>query len=63
MAHDEMPILTGLRHVVETALEGAWDGASVRANAQEENLERSAILWSGGAALLRDGSVVKILHS
>jgi hypothetical protein len=67
MCLNEMPILAGLRHVVETVLEDAWDAAEARREARAaartmDGVDPS-VLWSGGAAVLRDGSVHKILHS
>ncbi len=63
MSTNEMPILAGLQQVVETALEGAWDGAEVRRETRPEKFANPRVFWSGGAAVLRDGSVQTILHS
>jgi hypothetical protein len=61
MARQEMPILAGLQHVIESALEGAWDGETRDENAKSR--VDPSLIWSGAAALLRDGSVHEILHS
>ncbi len=63
MLHGDMPILAGLRHVVETALEGAWDQAGARLEAPADDCDPAIFPWSGGAAVFRDGTVLKVLHS
>lgn len=63
MSRGDMPILAGLRHVVETALEGAWDKVGATREGADDELDPAAFPWSGGAALLRDGAVLKVLHS
>jgi hypothetical protein len=54
MGSDPMPILAGLRHVVESALEGEWDVA----------VSKSDIHWScDGVPRLREGATPKPLYS
>ncbi len=63
MSRGDMPILAGLRHVVETALEEAWDQVGATREEGDDDLDPAVFPWSGGAALLRDGAVLKVLHS
>jgi len=52
MGSDPMPILAGLRHVVESALEGEWD------------VSTPEIHWScDGVSHLSGGATVKPLYS
>jgi len=60
MGSDPMPILAGLRHVVESALEGEWDVASPKSGFTEN----TAIHWScDGVPRLREGATPKPLYS
>jgi len=60
MGSDPMPILAGLRHVVESALEGEWDvGAS-----KSDFREKTGIHWScDSIPRLREGATPKPLYS
>jgi hypothetical protein len=62
MDQHEMPILAGLQHVVEIALEDAWDGEARREEGAKQLID-PRLIWTGAAAVLRDGSVHEILHS
>jgi hypothetical protein len=55
MVRSEMPILTGLRHVVETALEDAWDATrDIARSAEAGALEQRRLRWEAGPrSLLR----------
>ncbi len=58
MGGDPMPILAGLRHVVESALEGEWDVAAPKAT------ENTEIHWScDRVQRLRGGATPKTLYS
>jgi hypothetical protein len=60
MGCDPMPILAGLRHVVESALEGEWDVAAPKPDVSE----RTEIHWScDSIAALRQGRAPKVLYS
>jgi hypothetical protein len=65
MFHSDMPILVGLRHVVETALEGAWDVSVEMARGAEAGLAKQRRLrWEAGPrVLLRRGPELKSLYS
>ncbi len=55
MIHDEMPILAGLRHVVEVALDGDWETPGQKSG---------EIHWPTGVAEPRFAKAsAKILHS
>lgn len=49
MVRSEMPILTGLRHVVETALEDAWDATRDIARAEAGAMEQRRLRWEAGS--------------
>ena len=58
MVRHEMPILAGLRHVVETALEGAWDASRDMArNARAGLDERRRLRWEAGPRGLLRGDL------
>lgn len=58
MVRHEMPILAGLRHVVETALEGAWDASRDMArNARAGLDERRQLRWEAGPRGLLRGDL------
>jgi hypothetical protein len=60
MGCDPMPILAGLRHVVESALEGEWDVAAPKADVTEN----TEIHWScDRVQRLRGGATSKTLYS
>ena len=60
MVSDPMPILAGLRHVVESALEGEWDVAV----SNSDFMEKAGIHWScDGIPRLREGATPKPLYS
>jgi hypothetical protein len=60
MGCDPMPILAGLRHVVESALEGQWDVATPKADVTE----RTEIHWScDRVPRLGGGATPKTLYS
>ena len=60
MGCDPMPILAGLRHVVESALEGEWDVAAPKADVTE----KTEIHWScDRVQRLRGGATPKTLYS
>jgi hypothetical protein len=63
MVQNEMPILAGLRHVVETALEGAWDASRDVARTAKAGLdERRLLRWEAGPrGLLRGEPELKSL--
>jgi hypothetical protein len=53
MVRSDMPILVGLRHVVETALEGAWDVSMDMARGAGAGLARRRGLgWRAGPQVL-----------
>jgi hypothetical protein len=53
MVRSDMPILVGLRHVVETALEGAWDVSMDMARGAEASLaRRRGLRWRAGPHVL-----------
>jgi hypothetical protein len=56
-----MPILAGLRHVVETALDGEWDVASEVVPSEAETT--TLITWPVGRARRSRGASVKMLYS
>jgi hypothetical protein len=60
--HD-MPILAGLRHVVHTALEGAWDMAGPKTDLPGDRLAQGEVNWAArGAALAQHDSMLKPVH-
>jgi hypothetical protein len=60
MGGDPMPILAGLRHVVESALEGEWDVAAPKPDVTE----KIGIHWSCDRVThLRQGEMPKTLYS
>jgi len=60
MVSDPMPILAGLRHVVESALEGEWDVAAPKPDVTE----KTEIHWScDRIASWRQGGIPKTLYS
>jgi hypothetical protein len=59
MTRHQTPILAGLRLVVESALEGAWDHAESRSPAAL----RAGAPWPHAAALRPEETPVKRLHS
>ena len=60
MGSDPMPILAGLRHVVESALEGEWDVATPKADVTE----KTEFHWScDRIPHVRAGATPKPLHS
>jgi hypothetical protein len=62
MLRNEMPILAGLRHVVETALEGAWEGSRDLVRGAEAEMAERGLQWKAGArAFLRGESELKSL--
>lgn len=62
MVRHDMPILAGLRHVVETALEGAWEGSRDLVRGAEAELAERRLQWEAGArALLRSEPELKSL--
>jgi hypothetical protein len=69
MVRSEMPILTGLRHVVETALEDAWDATwdatrDLARGAEAGAMEQRRLRWeAGGRSLLRRDSELKSAYS
>jgi hypothetical protein len=63
MVRSEMPILTGLRHVVETALEDAWDATRDIARAEAGAMEQRRLRWEAGPrALLRREPELKSVY-
>jgi hypothetical protein len=64
MVRHDMPILAGLRHVVHTALEGAWDIAGPKADAPRDRLAEGEVGWAARhATLLQSDALLKSLHS
>ena len=72
MFRHQMPILAGLRHVVQVALEGAWDSArevswdaaEARTDADGEVAQQRGIRWSGQrAAIMRNDPLLKAFCS
>ncbi len=75
MFRNQTPILAGLRHVVQVALEGAWDtreaasevawdAAGARTDADGEVSQQGKIRWSGQcASIMRSEPVLKGLCS
>lgn len=63
MVRSEMPILTGLRHVVETALEDAWDATRDIARAEAGAMEQRRLRWEAGPrSLLRREPELKSIY-
>jgi hypothetical protein len=61
MGGDPMPILAGLRHVVESALEGEWDASPASSS---DETDKTEIHWScDRISRLCEGATPKSLHS
>jgi len=64
MGCDPMPILAGLRHVVESALEGEWDVAEPKPETSLDAAEPNVIHWPcGRTPRLRQAAAPRNLHS
>jgi hypothetical protein len=61
MSCQPMPILAGLRHVVETAMDGEWDVASEGACSEAEIAR--LVPWPVSRARRTRGTQVKMLYS
>ena len=63
MVLHDMPILAGLRHVVHTALEGAWDMAGSKTELPGDRFAQGKVSWAARrTALVRHDSMLKPVH-